>query len=61
MLAVGTEVNGLAAYVAIERVIGTLQGRAGSFVLTHMGAMNRGQARLTVQVVPDSAPTNSPE
>ncbi len=54
MLAAGTEVKGSAGYVAIERVSGTLQGKKGSFVLTHSGIMNRGQAQLTVQVVPDS-------
>lgn len=54
MLAAGTEVNGSPGYVAIERVTGTLMGKQGSFVLMHMGIMNRGQAQLTVQVVPDS-------
>ena len=54
MLAAGTEVKGSAGYVAIERVTGTLLGKKGSFVLMHTGTMNRGQAQLTVQVVPDS-------
>lgn len=54
MLAAGTEVKGSAGYVAIERVTGTLMGKRGSFVLMHMGVMNRGQTQLTVQVVPDS-------
>lgn len=54
MLAAGTEVKGSAGYVAIERVTGTLLGKAGSFVLMHTGTMNRGTPQLTVQVVPDS-------
>ena len=54
MLATGTEVKGSAGYVAMERVIGTLIGKKGSFVLMHAGVMNRGVPQLTVQVVPDS-------
>lgn len=54
MLAVRTALPGSAGYVAMERVEGRLAGRTGSFVLMHMGEMNRGQQRLTVQVVPDS-------
>ena len=54
MLSAVTEVKGSAAYVAIERVIGTLQSRAGTFVLQHSGTMTRGETSLTVSVVPDS-------
>jgi hypothetical protein len=54
MLSAGTAVKGSAGYVAIELVAGRLAGRAGSFVLQHSGTMNRGQATLTVAVVPDS-------
>jgi hypothetical protein len=54
MLTAGTAVKGSAAYVAIERVTGTLGGRAGSFVLHHTGVMNRGVPHLTITVVPDS-------
>jgi hypothetical protein len=54
MLSAVTGVKGSAGYVAIERVTGTLHGRAGSFVLQHMGTMNRGKPALTVAVVPDS-------
>jgi hypothetical protein len=55
MLSAMTEVNGSAAYVALERVKGSLKGRKGSFVLSHIGIMKRGTASLTVSVVPDSA------
>jgi hypothetical protein len=54
MLSAMTEVNGSAAYVALERVKGSLNGRKGSFVLSHVGIMKRGTASLTVSVVPDS-------
>jgi hypothetical protein len=54
MLSGGTPVKGSAAYVAIERVTGTLAGRAGSFILQHTGVMHRGAGSLVVAVVPDS-------
>lgn len=54
MLAFRSDTPGSAGYVAMERVEGKLDGRSGSFVLMHLGEMNRGQPRLTVQVVPDS-------
>jgi hypothetical protein len=54
MMSVGTAVEGSAGYVAIDRITGTLDGRAGSFVLQHFGLMDRGAGTLTVRVVPDS-------
>jgi Protein of unknown function (DUF3224) len=54
MLTAGTEVKGSGAYVAIERVTGTLNGRTGSFVLQHSGTMTKGVPQLTITVVPDS-------
>jgi Protein of unknown function (DUF3224) len=54
MVSVGTEVEGSAGYVAIERVTGTLHGRDGSFIVQHSGLMARGHGTLTVTVVPDS-------
>lgn len=54
MLSIGTEVKNSAAYVAIERVTGTLDGREGSFALQHTGVMDRGEGSLTIAVVPDS-------
>lgn len=54
MLAVGTDVPGSAAYVAIERLSATLQGRAGTFFMQHNGTMARGAASLSLTVVPDS-------
>jgi len=43
-----------AAYVAIEKVEGTLDGRAGSFVLQHQGVMGGAHAGLRIIIVPDS-------
>lgn len=54
MLSAQTGTKGSAGYVAIELVEGTLQGRAGTFVLQHYGLMNRGAQELNVTVVPDS-------
>jgi len=55
MLTAGTGVKGSGAYVAIEKVSGTLEGRKGTFILQHSGTMIRGgAAQLNVTVVPDS-------
>src|SRR5450432_3238383 len=54
MLAAGSEVQGSAGYVAVERVTGSIDGRAGSFVLQHFGVMMRGTGELKVSVVPDT-------
>jgi hypothetical protein len=54
MLSATTAVQGSAAYVALERVQGTLAGRTGTFLLQHTGVMNRGAPSLAITVVPDS-------
>jgi len=54
MLSAVTATKGSAAYVAIERVLATLDGRTGTFVLQHSGTMTRGTPMLSVTVVPDS-------
>lgn len=54
MLTAFTDTEGSAGYVAFERVVGTLHGRTGSFVLQHTGTMNRGAQQLSISVVPDS-------
>ncbi len=54
MLAVRTEIDGSAGYVAMEQVPGTLQGCRGAFALQHSGTMERGTPSLTVTVVRDS-------
>ncbi|MGY3264059.1 DUF3224 domain-containing protein [Lysobacter sp. HA35] len=54
MLAVGTEVDGSAGYVAVERIEGILDGRSGHFAVMHFGMMHRGSPSLRIEVVPDS-------
>jgi len=54
MLHSSTESAGSRAYVAIERVVGTLGGRHGSFVLMHQGSMNKDGQALSVVVAPNS-------
>jgi hypothetical protein len=45
---------GSGGYVAMETVRGTLDGRAGSFVLQHSTTMTRGEPSQSITVVPDS-------
>ena len=54
MLAVMSPVPGSGAYVAIERIEGTLDGRRGGFFVQHNGTMDRGEPSLDVTVIPDS-------
>ena len=54
MLAFRSTTPGSAGYVAMETVRGTLDGRAGSFVLQHSATMTRGEPALSITVVPDS-------
>lgn len=55
MLTAGTGAKGSSgAYVAIEKVTGKVRGRAGTFMLYHVGIMEHGAPSLSVSVVPDS-------
>ena len=54
MLAARSDIPTSAAYVAIERVTGTLHGREGSFVLVHKGVMTGESQQLVIEVVPDT-------
>ncbi len=54
MLAVRSDVNGSAGYVAMERVTGTVTDKKGTFALMHTGIMDRNKPTLTITVVPDS-------
>ncbi len=51
MLAIGSD-NGSGTYVALEQVNGTLNGKSGSFALTHIGNRNKTSAELIVTIVP---------
>lgn len=42
------------AYVAMERVNGTLDGRSGGFMLVHRGIMDQGAQDLSITIVPGS-------
>lgn len=47
--------DGSAAYVGIERVVGELDGRKGSFVLRHSAVGSAAGGSMSVDVVPGSA------
>ena len=46
--------DGTASFVGLERVVGSVGGRSGSFVLQHRGTFKEGIATVTLVVVPDS-------
>jgi len=48
MLTALTPEDGLAGYVAIERVTGTLHGRSGSLVLQHSEIMTKGVQSVAI-------------
>ena len=50
--------DGSASFVGVERVVGRIGGRSGSFVLQHNGTFQGGVARDTWLVVPDSGTGN---
>lgn len=57
MLTSITAATGAMAYVALETVTGTLDGRSGSFVFMHNATMNKtdpGSQALHISVVPGS-------
>lgn len=54
MLAVMAPTPGSGAYVAIERIEGTLDGLRGSFHVQHNGTMDRGKPTLDITVIPDT-------
>ena len=54
MLTAMTEVEGSAAYVAIEKFTGTVDGKSGAFMLQHFGTMTQSAQELKITTVPDS-------
>jgi Protein of unknown function (DUF3224) len=54
MLTGGDYKSGSAGYVAMEKVSGTLQGRAGTFMLQHSATLNQGAQQLSITIVPGS-------
>jgi hypothetical protein len=47
--------DGSAAFVGLERVVGRLGGKTGTFVLQRTGLFESGQAKETYAVIPGSA------
>ena len=47
--------DGSATFVGLERIVGRLAGKAGSFVLQRTGVFEDGQAKESYSVVPGSA------
>ena len=47
--------DGSAAFVGLERVVGRVAGKAGTFVLQRVGTFESGQAKETYSVVAGSA------
>ena len=54
MISLRTQVKGSAGYVAIEEVVGTLEGKKGGFALQHFGIMSSEGQRLILEVIPNS-------
>ena len=47
--------EGSASFVGVERMEGSLRGRAGSFVLQHVGTYKEGISKESLHIVPGSA------
>ncbi|MGA3009140.1 MAG: DUF3224 domain-containing protein [Terracidiphilus sp.] len=54
MFSGGDPKQGLAGYVAIEVVTGTLEGKHGSFALQHLATMDQHGLKMSVNIVPGS-------
>jgi hypothetical protein len=44
--------DGSAAFVGLERIVGTVDGRDGSMVLQHLGTFSDGAAKGSLDVIP---------
>lgn len=47
--------DGTASFVSLERIVGAIAGRSGSFVLQRTGVFEDGQAKESYAVIPGSA------
>jgi len=54
MMGAGNVAAGIAGYVAVEEVTGTLHGKSGSFALQHSSTMDGGKYEMNIRVVPGS-------
>jgi hypothetical protein len=53
-LLTATAENGVAVYLALDRISGRLEGREGSFVLQHRGVLSAEGAEIDGSIVPGS-------
>lgn len=54
MLGIMDPATGSGGYVALERIVGTLDGHAGSFMLQHGSLMDHGVPTQSIRVIPGS-------
>ena len=54
LTASSTGTPGSAAYAAVERFTGTVDGKKGSFALVHRGTMSAAGQEMIISIVPDS-------
>src|SRR5690349_14597356 len=54
MMAASEPLTGPGAYVALDPVAGTLQGRSGSFLMAHRGIRKAAGQELDITIVPES-------
>jgi hypothetical protein len=54
MVAAHEPLTGAGVYVAIDRVVGTLHGKGGSFLIAHRGIRNAEGQELSIVIVPGS-------
>jgi hypothetical protein len=54
MFSGGDPKRGVAGYVAIEVVTGSLNGKHGSFALQHMASMDESGRKMSIMIVPGS-------
>jgi hypothetical protein len=47
--------DGSATFVGLERVVGRIRGKSGTFVLQRIGVFENGQAKESYSVIPGSA------
>ncbi|GAA0477246.1 hypothetical protein GCM10009096_18900 [Parasphingorhabdus litoris] len=54
MMADANKTTGARVYVALETITGSLNGKQGSFIVTHHGTMTKTSQNLSIEIVPDS-------
>jgi hypothetical protein len=54
MLTGGNEATQMGVYVALERFVGSIDGREGGLLLAHRGVMDPGGQSLAISIVPGS-------